>query len=190
MQLPSDPIDRAATCGVIAAAAARSGTDVSAPLSLEAQGRVLHHALLAASEGGESDGATANRVSRRMRELQARIVDGKWQALRPSCEAAYPLTAKREVTLPAGKLDAQLVCEELAEFFTTALEAEAAHYGNEFAGYRLMRRELNDALAAGLRARAGASREAQQRERRRALAAAAQLGSPVAVLGRCLERFE
>ena len=163
---------------------------MNSPLSLEAHGKVVHHALLAASEGGRFDGATANRVSRRMRELQARIVDGKWQGLVPSCETAFPITAKREVTLPSGKLDAQLVCEELAEFLTTALEAEAAHYGNEFAGYRLMRRELNDALAPGLRARAGARLDAQQRERNRALAEAAQLGPPVAVLGRCLERFE
>ena len=53
-----------------------------------------------------------------------------------------------------------------------------------------MRTELNDALAPGLRARAGASREAQSRERDRGLAAAAALGSPIPVLDKCLERFK
>jgi hypothetical protein len=89
-----------------------------------------------------------------------------------------------------ARLDAQLACEELAEFTNVALDGEEIHYGNELAAYRRMRTALNDALASGLRARAGSGAEAQRRERNRALAAAAQLGSPMAVLDACAERFK
>jgi predicted small lipoprotein YifL len=188
LALPSDPTDRAATCGVVAAASARTGTDVNSPLPLEAQGRILHFTLLAASADGEFVPATAKRVGERMRALEAGVTSGKWQPLAPECQAAYPATARTEVELPSGRLDAQLACEELAQFLAVALEGEA-EYANELADYRLLRRELNDALAPGLRARAGGSLERQQSERHRALAAAAQLGSPVAVMAKCADRF-
>jgi hypothetical protein len=191
LALPADPVDRAATCGVVAAATARTSvTDVKAPLPLAAQGKIFHHALLAASDGGEFKAETANRVNKRMGELQEGITGGKWRDLAPACDAAFPAAGKTDVTLPEGRLDAQLACEELAEFATVALEGEEIHYGNELAAYRRMRTALNDALAAGLRARAGGGLEAQGRERNRGLAAAAQLGSPVAVLDRCMERFK
>jgi hypothetical protein len=190
LDLPSDPVDRAATCGVVAAATARTSVpDVKAPLPLAAQGKIFHYALLAASEGGEFKADTANRVNKRMGELQEGITSGKWRDLAPACAAAFPAAEKTEVALPEGRLDAQLACEELAEFTSLALEGSEVHYGNELAAYRRMRSSLNDALAPGLRARAGAKLEAQGRERKRALAAAAQLGSPMAVLDKCVERF-
>jgi len=190
LDLPADPVDRAATCGVVAAATARTSlTDLKAPLPLAAQGKIFHHALLAASEGGEFRAETANRVNKRMQQLQERITGGKWRDLAPACAAAFPAAEKTEVTLPEARFDAQLACEELAEFASVALAGEEINYGNELAGYRRMRSDLNDALAPGLRARAGADLEAQGRERKRALAAAAQLGSPIAVLDTCLERF-
>jgi hypothetical protein len=191
LQLPADSVDRAATCAVVAAASARiAAPDVKAPLPLAAQGKIFHYALLAASDGGEFRPETANRVNKRMRELQEGITSGKWQDLAPTCDAAFPAAAKADVTLPEGRLDAQLACEELADFADVALEGEELHYGNELAGYRRMRTSLNDALAPGLRARAGGGLEAQTRERHRALAAAAQLGSPIAVLDACIERFK
>lgn len=191
LELPSDPVDRAATCGVVAAAEARTAvTDVQAPLPLAAQGKIFHYALLSASEGGEFKAETANRVNKRMRELEAGITSGKWRDLVPVCNSAFPATGKTDVTLPSGRFEAQIACEELAEFTSIALEGAEMHFGNELAGYRRMRSELNDALAAGLRARAGSSPEAQGRERDRALAAAASLGSPIPVLDKCVERFK
>lgn len=191
LQLPADPVDRAATCGVVTAAVARTAVaDVQAPLPLAAQGKIMHHALLAASNGGEFEAETANRVNKRMRELQESITGGKWQDLVPACDAAFPAAAKTEITLPGGRLDAQLACEELADFADVALEGQEIHYGNELAGYRRMRSALNDALAPGLRSRAGADVEAQRRERKRALAAATQLGSPIPVLDACVARFD
>ena len=191
LALPADPVDRAATCGVVAAATARTAvTDVQAPLPLAAQGKIFHYALLAASTGEAFEADMANRVNKRMRELQESITGGKWQALAPACDAAFPVAAKTEVTLPEARLDAQLACEELAEFTSVALEGEEINYGNELAAYRRMRSALNDALGPGLRARAGGNLEAQARERKRALAEAAKLGSPMAVLDKCAERFK
>jgi hypothetical protein len=191
LELPSDPIDRAATCGVVAAAAARTAVqDVKAPLPLAAQGKIFHYALLAASKGGAFEAETANRVNKRMRELEAGITGGKWSDLVPACDSAFPLTGKTGVELPSDRFEAQIACEELAEFTSVALEGGERDFGNELAGYRRMRTELNDAIAPGLRARAGASTEAQSRERDKALAAAAALGSPIPVLDKCRERFK
>jgi hypothetical protein len=191
LALPEEPVDRAATCGVVAAATARSAVrDVKAPLPMEAQGRILHFALLAASDGGEFQPGVANRVSERMSAIQAKVVEGKWKDLAPACEAAYPATIQASPKLPEGRLDAQLACEGLGDFVATAMEGHETDYGNEIAAIRRMRREVNDALAPGLRSRAGNDLDAQKKERRRALAAAARLGSPVAVLERCAERFK
>ncbi len=191
LELPADPVDRAATCGVVAAAAARTAvTDVQAPLPLAAQGKIFHYALLTASEGGAFEAETANRVNKRMRELESGITGGKWRDLVPACDSVFPATARTDIVLPAGRFEAQIACEELAEFTGVALEGSERHFGNELAAYRRMRTELNDALAPGLRARAGPGAEAQSRERDRGLAAAAALGSPIAVLDKCRERFE
>ncbi len=191
LELPADPVDRAATCGVVAAAAARTAvTDVQAPLPLAAQGKIFHYALLTASEGGTFEAETANRVNKRMRELESGITGGKWQDLVPTCDSAFPATTRTDVALPSERFEAQIACEELAEFTAIALEGSERHFGNELAAYRRMRTELNDALAPGLRARAGSGSEAQSRERKRGLAAAAALGSPIPVLDRCRERFK
>ncbi len=190
LELPADPIDRAATCGVVAAAAARTAvTDVKAPLPLAAQGKIFHYALLTASEGGKFEAETANRINKRMRALEAGITGGRWRDLVPVCDSAFPATAKTEIKLPPGRFEAQIACEELAEFTSVALEGSEKNFGNELAGYSRMRTELNDALAPGLRARAGSDTQAQSRERDQALAAAAALGSPIPVLDSCMERF-
>ena len=191
LALPADPVDRAATCAVVAAAAARTAvTDVQAPLPLAAQGKIFHYALIAASDRGEFRAETANRVNQRMRELEAGITGGKWQDLVPACDSAFPATGKADVALPDGRFEAQIACEELAEFASVALEGSERDFGNELAAYRRMRTELNDAIGPGLRAKAGSSTEAQSKERDRALAAAASLGSPIPVLDKCRERFK
>ena len=191
LTLPDDPVDRAATCAIVAAAEARSatGAEVAKPLPLEAQGRILHHALLAASEDGRFSGDTARAVNARMQALQDDVTSGAWEALVPDCRAAYPLAWKDDPTLPEGRFEAQIACEELAQFLFTALEPQKAAYGREIADYRRLRRELNDAMGAGLRRKAGTRLDAQAVARDEGLAAAAQLGSPVPVMQACLARF-
>ena len=188
--LPEQPVDRAATCGVAAASEARlATTDLQAPLPLETHGRIVHYALLAASEGGEFSAETANNVSKRMAKLFEPVTAGDWQALPEACRAAYPVAGKTDVALPEDKFAAQLQCSELAEFLLTALKGQGGAYGNEIARWRGMRTRLNDAIAPGLNAAAGREWADQQKARRRALAEAARLGSPTAVMAACAGRF-
>ena len=189
LTLPGEPVDRAATCAVVAAAEARTAAkDVQAALPLDAQGRIVHFALLAASAGGSFEAGTANAVNARMKALQDEVTSGKWQALAQPCRDAFPAAWNAEPELPKRPLDAQLACEQLAEFMANALGGDRSA-APEVARYRTLRRTLNDRLAPALRARVGGGFEAQQAAGRKALAAAAQLGSPVAVLDRCLTRF-
>jgi hypothetical protein len=191
LSLPTDPIDRAATCGVVAAAEARTGiADINQPLPLAAQGRILHYALLAASEGGRFTAETAGAVSKRMSALQDQVTSGKWQDLAPACRAAFPAAAGTdEVTLPKDRLDAQLGCSELAQFTATALDADKAHYAADLDKYRDLRTKLSNRMGPALRSRVGSDFVKQRAAGHKALAAMAQLGSPVAVLDECLKTF-
>jgi hypothetical protein len=190
LTLPADPVDRAATCGIVAAAEARSGAtaDFNQSLPIAAQGRIVHYALLGASADGHFSAETANAISHRMSALQAEVTNGKWQDLAPACRAAFP-AASAEAGLPDDRLDAQLGCSELAQFTATALEADKAHYGPQLAEYRRLRTRLSDRLGPALRGRAGPDLTAQRKAGDKALAGIAQHGSPVAVLDLCLKKF-
>ncbi|MDB5670949.1 MAG: hypothetical protein JWO25_1908 [Alphaproteobacteria bacterium] len=190
LTLPDQPIDRAATCGIVAAAQARVAmTDIKKPLPFEAQGKILHYATIAASDTGTFEPQTANSVSARMPALQAHVTEGKWQTLLPACAAAYPAAEIKDVTLPASRTDALLACDELAGFVTIALDGQNSIYGHQLYEYRQLKNTLDHSLVAGLRARAGSGLAAQQAERRKAMAKASALGSPVAVLDQCKAKF-
>jgi hypothetical protein len=189
LALSDDPIDRAATCAIVAAAEARVAVkDINDPLPVEAQGRIVHHALLAASAGGSFDAPTANAVNKRIGELKDKVTSGAWQSLIQPCRAAFPAAANAAPELPKTALDAQLACEQLAEFLANALDAQG-HYGREVADYRRLRGRLHDRLASALKARIGGSFAARQDAGRKALARAASFGSPVAVMRLCAARF-
>ncbi|MEA3060935.1 MAG: hypothetical protein QOJ94_716 [Sphingomonadales bacterium] len=189
LALPDAPVDRAATCAIVAAAEARVAVkDINDPLPVEAQGRIVHHALLAASAGGTFDAATANAVNKRMGELKDKVTSGAWQTLIQPCRAAFPAASDDAPQLPKTALDAELACEQLAEFLANALDAQG-RYRQEVADYRRLRGRLNERLASALKARVGGSLAAQQEAGRKALARAASLGSPVAVMRRCVARF-
>ncbi len=190
LTLPEQPIDRAATCGVVAATEARAATpDIQQPLPFTAQLGILHYALLAGAEGEEFSAETATAVNRRMSELQEAITGGEWQPLVPACDAAFPATQQAEVTLPADNFEAQLVCDELGDFIGTALQSQEADYATQLGDYRKMGRNLDDSLGTTMPARIGADLAAQQQARRAALADAARLGPPLAVMRQCVERF-
>lgn len=189
LTLPEQPVDRAATCGVVAADSARLGTrDIHAPLSFDAMGRIIHYPLLAGSTGVSFSRETAAQVQTRMTELQDRISEGKWQELIPACRAAFPATAVEQVKLPVDRFDAQLGCDELGDFLRSALE-EQAEYVNELAKYRDLSTKLDATLGTGLRGRAGSDLRAQEEQRRKALSTFAKAGPPVAVMRECLARF-
>jgi hypothetical protein len=190
LTLPTEPIDRAATCGVVATATARRATaDIRAALPIGAEGHILHYALLGASGDGTFSSETARAVVKRMAALEPEITDGKWQALVPSCQAAFPEAEKGDVTLPVDKLDAQLGCSALAQFTASALEPAKSQYASELAGYRRLRGTLSDKVGPVLRARVGSSAQAQRAAEAKAMAKIARAGAPVAVLGECAKRF-
>jgi len=189
LTLPEQPVDRAATCGVVAANAARLATrDIQASLPFDAVGQIIHYPLLAGSSGGSFSAEVAAKVQTRMKELQDSISEGKWQELIPACRAAFPATAVEQVKLPVDRFDAQLSCDELGDFLGSALE-EQAEYANELAKYRDLSMKLDATLGTGLRSRAGSNLSAQKEERRKALATIAKAGPPVAVMRECLARF-
>jgi hypothetical protein len=188
LALPSEPVDRAAACAVVAAAEARLGErDVHKSLPLPARGRIVHYALLAGSASGRFDAEAANAVNARMKALQDKVTSGKWQTLSQPCRDAFPAATNTAPELPKGQLDAELACEELAEFVATALDGQGS--SSDLTRYRTLRRALNNRLAPALRARVGGGFAAQQAEGRKALAKAAQLGTPTAVLDTCAKRF-
>jgi hypothetical protein len=189
-ELPADPIERAASCGVIAAAQARQASaNVDAKLTLEQQGRILHYPLLAGAEGGSFDKTKAANVVSAMPGLGDKVTKGKWERLIPLCEAAYPATkAGGEVKLPADPLVAQGGCQDLADFFTTALRQSEQDYIDRIRVYDQLRRDLDTKLGATIRAR-GLSQKQGEAARDKAMASLVQLGNPVAVLDVCAKRF-
>lgn len=188
LALPEDPVDRAATCGAVTAASARATTGVGAPLSLEWIGRVIHYPMLAASTEDSFSSDTATAVQTRMTELQDSVVDGKWQDLIPACNAAFPASTIDQVTLPPDRFQAQLGCDELSDFLRASLDAKE-EYLKDLGDYRKLGNELEGTVAAGLRSRVGSNTDAQQEERRKALAMMSHAGPPVAVMRACLARF-
>ena len=189
LELPQEPVDRAATCGVVAAAQARASVaDIKAPLPFEAMGRILHYPLLAASEDGSFSTETAAAVQKRMTELQNEVTEGKWQQLAPACRAAYPATAASEVKLPADRFDAQLGCYELGDFVRSALQEEGT-YDEDLRAYRDLGEKLDVTIGAGLKARVGGQLGAQKEARAKSLAEIVKTGPPTAVMRQCVERF-
>ena len=193
LTLPADPVEKAATCAVVAAAEARQGqaaADISKPLPLAAQGRVLHYALLAGAASEPFSQERVGAVVARMPQLGDQVTAGKWQPLGPACTAAYPQTAAATpVTLPADPLDAQLSCYTLATFLDKALSAQGDAYLAELTRYSSMRSKLDARIGRKLSAEGKATPGAQADERAARLGAAAKLGPPVKVMEACLAKY-
>ena len=189
LELPSQPIDQAATCGVVAAAEARAGTaDIKAPLSFASMQRILQYPLLAGSTGDSFVPESASAVQLKMTELQGRIIAGKWQDLVPACKAAFPATAITKLELPADRFQAQLGCYELADFIRSALE-KGGEYDNELSAYHELSMKLDPVLGAGLRSRGGTDFKSQQEQRHKALATIVKAGPPTEVMRQCVAKF-
>ena len=102
LTLPEEPIDRAATCGVVAANNARLATArIKAPLSFEAIGRVLHYPLLAGSAGKTFSPDAASATGCMMRPSGRFPAHRKWQQSGPVCQAAFCSPMRRTYRLRA-----------------------------------------------------------------------------------------
>ena len=191
LTLPADPIEQAATCGVVSAAAAReAGGDIAKPLSIEASGRILHHALLAASAGPSFESDKAAAVVERMAALGDSVTGGKWQALVAPCNAAFPITVSTAApTLPVDTLDAQLGCTALGGWLSKALASQDEAYGTQLLAYRQLGTSLEPRVDRALSGRGIASDDARKAARDKALAAIAKSGSPVRVMTACEAKY-
>src|SRR5438046_1465920 len=128
-ELPADPLDQAATCGVVAAATERQLAGAKGDLPAEAQVRILHYAMLYASSGPSLDQDKVNKVSARMPALFDQTIKGKWQTLVPKCAALFPAAGVRQPTLPNKPLDSMLQRYVLEDFLGEALSEQVGSYG-------------------------------------------------------------
>jgi len=186
--LSPDPIERAATCGVVAAAQARVATkDIKAPLSVEAKGETLRYALLAGAEGKAFSSEQAGAVVKRMSEIVDQVTEGKWQKLVAPCAAAYPAVAAAP-ELPSDPLVAGMGCDQLRQFMGRALASDG-RYEETLSKYGDLERTLDGKLAP-LMARGGVSDGPESAEKKReAMSTVAKLGNPTAVMDACVARY-
>ena len=191
MTLPDDPIERAATCGVVETAAARQqdGAAVGKPLTVETQGRILHYALLVASADKAYDSAIASAVVKRMPAIADSVTAGDWQKLQAPCAAAYPAVARTQVALPADPLAAALGCDELATFMRTALARQNYAFATTLDSYDKLNRALDQRIAPLFSSRGIMALPARLAQRNKALAAIVERGSPVPMLELCSARY-
>ncbi|RVT94526.1 hypothetical protein [Sphingomonas crocodyli] len=191
LELPADPIDKAATCAVVSAARARAAqADIKAELPFAEQLRITHYAMLAGSEGDSFNIDRASAVAKKMGELQEQITAGEWQKLEPACDEAYPATIKTSgIELPAGKFDAQLGCYAMGDFLRRSVATVDEKGQSELAGYDKMKRELDTAVGAGMKAKGANNFAKTQAMKNEALSGMAKLGAPAETMKMCTAKF-
>jgi hypothetical protein len=186
--LSPDPVERAATCGVVAAASARvNTTDIKAPLSVEAKGETLRYALLTGAQQEAFSAEQAGAVIQRMPAIADEVTDGKWQKLVEPCAQAYPAVAAAP-KLPADPLVAGMGCDMLRQFVGRALASDG-RYEETLAQYSTLERNLDGKLAP-LMARQGIDNGPEGiAQKQKAMSTVAKLGNPTAVMNACVERY-
>jgi hypothetical protein len=188
--LPADPIEKAATCGVITAASEREVAGVKGDLPARAQEHIFHYPLLAGATGKSFDNDRAQAVFQLMPKIFDNVTQGKWQSLRPACAAAFPQAQIGQPTLPARPLDSMLQCYVLTDFMRKSLGSVGGSYGAVSLRYGVFTARLDDKVSAAL-AKAGIRNgPALQARRSEALAAAARMGQPSAVIAACMKKYD
>ena len=190
LALPADPIGKAATCAVVAAADARSTTQVTAPLTIDAQGEIVHYALLAGAAEGHFSQDKAAAVMQQMQQIKDKIIDGKWQALVGPCKAAFPeADPQRPISLPKDTLESEMGCYTLGKFMVKALSTQGPAYEEQLLKYGELNRKLDPKVAVVLDRRGVRSDDARKAEQDSALAKVVKLGTPTKVMDACSARY-
>jgi hypothetical protein len=186
--LSTDPVERAATCGVVAAANARvKTTDIKAPLSLDAKGETLRYALLTGAQEDVFSADQAGAVVNRMAQIADKVIEGNWKKLVAPCAEAYPaVTGKPE--LPKDPLEAGMGCDMMRQFVGRALASDG-RYEDTLVKYSALERALDTKLAP-LMSRNGVDDGAESMERKRkAMSTLAKSGNPTQVMEACVQRY-
>lgn len=190
LTLPTDPVDRAATCAAVTANSLRKGSTNMGPLRIEEQGKLLHYALLEGAATPEFSQDTAAAVNKRMSDVEQNISKGKWGELVAPCHAAYPATTiAGEIALPKDPFDTRLGCYALASFVTSALQNADKSYADQLNTYMAYRRSEDPRIASAYSARGIRSFDAKEASRRKALSIIVKAGSPIAVLQSCIRKY-
>jgi hypothetical protein len=191
LALPDDPVERAATCGVVSAADARKALNsVQGDLPFDSELGVIHYSLLAGAEDGGFARDKASAVAKRMPELADKVTGGKWQALKQPCAQAFPASAPASPPkLPASTAQAQLGCYVLADFLRTALQSQDASYGEQLSMLGALRRTLDPKLAGRFAARGQTDMAAQKDPRDAALSDMARRGPPAQLIKLCVAAY-
>ncbi len=187
--LPDDPVEKAASCGVIAAASEREATGVKGDLPAAAQERIFHYPLLAGSTGKSFDDDRAQKVFQRMPKLFDQVIQDQWQTLKPACASAFPQTQIAQPTLPANSLDSMLQCYVLTDFMRKSLGSLGGSYGEASTKYGVFTAKLDGKVSTALAATGIKNGPALQGRRAAALAAAAKMGQPPAVIAACMKKY-
>jgi hypothetical protein len=187
--LPADPVEQAATCGVVLAATQRGAAGVKGDLTAEAQMRIFHYPLLAASRGASFDHDVADAVFKRMPALFDQTIKGEWQTLQPACAAAFPQAQIAAPKLPTAPLDSAAQCYAMVNFMRKALGGLGGSYEEAGSRYGVLATKLDAQLSTALTRAGIRSDEARKRHADAALAAAAKLGQPPALLDQCATKF-
>jgi hypothetical protein len=186
---PTDALDQAATCGVIAAASEREAAGAKGELPADAQARILHYAMLYASTGKSLDQDKVNAVSKRMPALFDQTIKGDWKSLQPTCASTFPASQVKQPALPSKPLDAMLQCDALAEFLRKALADQGSTYGEAANAYGMFIEKLDPKLSPALRAAGLHGVDMLRAKKLEALSAAAKLGQPPAVIDACEKQY-
>jgi hypothetical protein len=191
LTLSDDPVEKAATCGVVAAASARDGaTNVKGALPFDQQTRIVHYALLAGATEPKFSREKAGAVVQKMQEIQEKVTSGKWKDLVGPCNSAFPeADPAKPVGIPSNSYDAQLGCYSLANFMATALKSEGGSYDDKLLAYGKMQTALDPKISVAMEKRGFKTNDAKQDERNRTLSSAAKWGSPGKVLAECKAKF-
>lgn len=191
LALPGDPIDKAATCAVVSAAASRAGAPgQTGDLDFDSQTRILHYAMLAASEGGNFSAKKASEVVGRMGEVEKHVTDGKWQSLVSPCDAAYPEVKKTTgIELPKAKFDAELGCYALGDFLVKTVSTKDPKAQERLSELMQMRRDLDGPIGNGLKTRGATDYERTLEMKQGALGKMTKLGAPAETARICNSRF-
>lgn len=181
--LPADPLDRAATCSAIQLASEQQAVGAG-QLSAEAQERVLHVALLAGASDQGFDRERGNAVINRTATVFDQATKGKWQTLKPACVADYPPLAQAHPTLPNKPFERDLQCYALTDFMRKALGQLGGRYAEASLALGIQADKLDGRIATEIK-KQGLVGDKLQARKGQALADAARLGQPPAVLAAC-----
>jgi hypothetical protein len=187
LQLPDDPLERAAACTAARTLELREGKQGDGPVTFAGATEIIHFAMLYAAEDAvEVDPRRLDAVKARSERAVAELAGQNWASLVEPCNASYPETQKDPASLPGDPFEAGMTCYALGDFLARSVQASFPDEQRALAG--MAERALTAAQPA-LRERARDDNAEAQRIANGYAARAFKAGRPTLLLGQCRRRF-